>query len=123
MKDFGGVLVKVLHEIEVKSLPRNLPHNIQVDISKLAELESHVTVADLNLPSGVTTTEKLTEIVVLVSTPKEEVLDEPVAPVDLSAIEVEKKGKQEEEGTAEGTEDTMTDKPEKSNKSDKKSDR
>ena len=118
IKDLGGVLVKVLHEIEVKSLPRNLPHNIQVDISKLTELESHITVADIVFPKGVTTTEKSTEIIVLVSTPREEIIDEPVVPVDLSAIEVEKKGKKEEEGilVEEISQDKSQDKEEKGEK-------
>lgn len=100
VKDLGGVLVKVIHEIEVKSLPKNLPHNIEVDISTLLEINSHISVSDLKLPHGVTTTENATETVVLVSAPKEEKFDEPVVPIDLSAIEVEKKGKTEEEGVA-----------------------
>ena len=31
---FGGVLVKVMHEIEVEALPANLPHEYIVDVSK-----------------------------------------------------------------------------------------
>ncbi|MBX4216013.1 50S ribosomal protein L25 [Candidatus Parcubacteria bacterium] len=101
VKDLGGILVKVMHEIEVKSLPKDLPPKIEVDISSLAELNSHITVADLKLPHGVSTTENATEIVALVDEAKEEVEEAPVAPIDLTQIEVMEKGKKEEEGEGE----------------------
>ncbi len=100
VKDLGGTLIKVLHEIEVKSLPKDLPHKVTVDVSSLAELTSHITVADLKLPAGVTATLKPAEIVALIEEARLEVVEEPVAPIDLSLIEVEKKGKKEEEGEA-----------------------
>ncbi len=92
-----GTLVKVLHELEVKALPKNMPHSIEVDISKLATLEDQILVSDITVPQGLTVVTKETEVVALVSALKEE-SEEPAAPVDLSAIEVEKKGKKEEEG-------------------------
>ena len=94
-----GVLVKVLHEVEIEALPKDLPHAISVDISSLETLENQIHVSDLVLPKGVTMKTGVDEVVALVSIVKEIV--EEIAPVDLSAIEVEKKGKKEEEG-AEG---------------------
>lgn len=93
----GGVgsLVKVLHEIEVEALPKDLPQNIQVDISKLVDADSNISVKDLVAPKGVTFTAKADEIVAAIAVAKEEKEE---VPVDLSAIEVEKKGKKEEEG-------------------------
>lgn len=91
-----GNLVKVLHEIEIEALPKDLPHNLVVDISKLETLSDTVMVSDIKLPSGVVAVTPDTEVVASVVEQKEEV--EEVAPVDLSAIEVEKKGKKEEEG-------------------------
>ncbi|MEK7662428.1 MAG: 50S ribosomal protein L25 [Patescibacteria group bacterium] len=99
VKDLGGTLVKVLHEMEVKSLPKDLPHSIQIDISSLDTLESRISVKDLKLPKGVSTTENPNEVVASVAAAREEE-EEPVAPIDLSSIEVEKKGKKEEEGAA-----------------------
>jgi len=99
VKDLGGILVKVLHEIEVKTLPKDLPPKIEVDISSLKELKAHITVADLALPRGVTTTENAAEIVALIEEAREEE-EAPVAPIDLSQIEVVEKGKKEEEGEA-----------------------
>ncbi len=95
-----GVLVKVLHEVEIKALPKDLPHSIIVDLSSLETLENQIHVKDLSLPNGVEMKTDGGEVVALVSVVKE--VKEEVAPVDLSAIEVEKKGKKEEEG-AEGT--------------------
>lgn len=95
-----GTLVKVLHEVEIEALPKDLPHNLIVDISKLKDLQSQVLVSDLALPAGVIMITKGNEVVASVAEQKEE-KEEVAAPVDLTAIEVEKKGKKEEEG-AEG---------------------
>jgi large subunit ribosomal protein L25 len=93
VKELGGVLVKVLHELEIEVMPKDLPHNIEVDISSIANISAHITVKDLKLPSGVTATAAPDEVVALVAEPKEEVIEE--VAVDLSSIEVEKKGKVE----------------------------
>src|SRR5204863_5877700 len=50
VKDLGAVLVKVLHEVEIEALPKELPHVIHADISKLATFEDHITAGDLKLP-------------------------------------------------------------------------
>ena len=94
-KNALGTLVKVLHEVEVSALPKDLPHSIEVDISTLETLENQIHVSDIILPKGVTMVTDGAEVVALVAVVKEEVES---VPVDLSAIEVEKKGKKEEEG-------------------------
>jgi large subunit ribosomal protein L25 len=93
-----GTLVKVMHEMQVSALPKELPHSISVDISSLISLESHISVSDIKLPAGVTAIAKENEIVASIAAQKEEKEE---VPVDLSAIEVEKKGKKEEEQTSE----------------------
>ena len=103
VKDLGGILVKVLHEVKVEAMPKDLPHNIEVDISGLMNFDSQVKASDLVLPSGVTLIDSPEEVVALVSQPREE-KEEESAPIDLSAIEVEKKGKDDTEAeAAEGT--------------------
>jgi large subunit ribosomal protein L25 len=97
VKDLGGSLMKILHEIKVKAEPSNLPHQIEVDISSITELEGQILAGDIKLPKGVELMEHEEEVIVTVATPKAEKVEEE-APVDLSAIEVEKKGKTEEEG-------------------------
>lgn len=96
VKDLGGQLIKVLFEIKIEALPQNLPHQIDVDISKLVEIGDQIHAKDIVLPQGVTLLEHPEEAVVLVDTPKEEVEIE-ITPIDLSSIEVEKKGKEKEE--------------------------
>ena len=97
VKDLGGMLVKVLHEVEVESLPKDLPHAILVDISSLATLESQIAIKDIAVPAGVSIEADPDEIVAAVSVAKEE-SEEASAPQDISSIEVEKKGKKEEAG-------------------------
>ncbi|MHB1118159.1 MAG: 50S ribosomal protein L25 [Minisyncoccota bacterium] len=95
VKDLGGTLVKVLHEIEVKALPENLPHGFSVDISTLTTLDGHILAKDVDLPKGVTLVTNGDEVVASIAVGKEEAAEAPV--MDISSIEVEKKGKKEEE--------------------------
>ena len=99
VKDLGGSLVKVLREIKISADPMHIPHSVEVDISSLVAFDSQIVASDLKLPAGVDLVEKPEEVVASVAEPK---ADEPeeTAPVDLSAIEVEKKGKVEKEGEA-----------------------
>lgn len=96
VKGLGAVLVKVLREIEVEALPKNLPHEIKADISKLIELDSQISVGDLELPAGVKAVLKKEEIVAIAEAPKEEKEEEKV--MTIADIEVEKKGKKPIEG-------------------------
>jgi len=97
VKDLSGNLVKALHEIKISADPTSIPHDIKVDISTLIDFDSKIIASDLKLPAGVTLVENPDEVVAAVARQKEEV-EEESAPVDLSSIEVEKKGKKEEEG-------------------------
>ena len=100
VKDFGGILVKVLRELEIEAAPKDLPHELHVDIAALVELTSVIHAKDIVLPTGVTLITHPDEIVASIALTKEEVEEAPAA-VDMGAIEVEKKGKEAKEG-AEG---------------------
>ena len=102
VKDLGGTLVKVMHELEIEAMPKDLPHSINVDISSLLNFDSQITAKDIKIPEGVTLLTKSDEVVVSVYETKEEV--EEVAPVDLASIEVQKKGKEAKEGKGEEAE-------------------
>jgi len=108
VKDLGGILVKVMHEMEIEALPKDLPHKLEVDISPLISFTSVVMAKDIKLPSGVSLKIKPEEVIASVYEPKEEVVEEKA--VDLSAIEVEKKGKEAKVGEA-GAEATAEAKP------------
>ena len=96
----GGVLVKVMYELSVEADPSKLPHEFVVDISKLAISSDVIHVSDIKLPAGVELYHVQAEdVVASISITAEESAE--VAPVDLSAIEVEKKGKKEEEAPTE----------------------
>ncbi len=99
VKDLGGILVKSLHEIKISADPQSIPHEIQVDIGAIVDFDSQILASQLTLPAGVTLMELESEVVASASRPREE-KEEEAAPIDLSAIEVEKKGKKEEEGEA-----------------------
>jgi len=98
VKNGLGVLVKVVHEIEVTGLPKDIPHNLEVDISGLETLDHQVAISDLKLPAGVTVTAEETDIVASIAPIVEET--EEAAVIDFSAIEVEKKGKKDDEAAA-----------------------
>ncbi len=98
VKDLGGILVKVIHTLEIEVLPKDLPHSIEVDISKLATLESKITVGDLKLPESAKPQVPLDEAVAMIDVPKDEP-EEPAEAPDLSQIETSvERGKKEEEG-------------------------
>jgi large subunit ribosomal protein L25 len=97
VKDKGGILVKVHREIEIEAAPRDLPHQLTVDISKLVEFTDVVKAKDIVLPKGVELKINPEEVVASIAEPKEEVEEAPTA-IDMSAIEVEAKGKEPKEG-------------------------
>lgn len=97
VKDLGGILVKVLHEVEIEALPKDLPHNLSLDVTPIADFDIHMTAGQIVLPEGVILITKPDEIVAMVARPKEE-KEEEAAPIDLASIEVEKKGKEAVEG-------------------------
>jgi len=104
IKELSGILVKVLHEVEVRAMPKDLPRDIEVDVSGLATLDSQILVKDLKIPARVEVLTGPEEVVAAISVAKEEPVEE--APVDLDSIEVEKKGKKEEEEPTNGAGET-----------------
>ncbi len=91
----GGVVLKVMHELRVESLPGKLPSHLTVDLSQLTAIGSHITVGDMKLPEGVRAMVAASEVIANVSGQQEE-SDAAPTTIDMSAIEVEKKGKKED---------------------------
>lgn len=50
----GLMILRQLDHVEVEALPKDLPDELKVDASKLAELNDQIIVADLIVPDGVT---------------------------------------------------------------------
>jgi large subunit ribosomal protein L25 len=92
----GANLVKVMHELEIEASPADLPHQIEVDISRLAAVGDQIHVKDLKIPAGVTVKAEEDQVVALIQEVAVEAEEAP-AEVDMASIEVEEKGKKEEE--------------------------
>ncbi len=93
VKDLGGTLVKVLHDIEIEALPKDLPHTLTVDISLLTTLESQILAKQIVLPAGVELISGPEEVVAAITVAKEEV-EEPSKTIDDIEV-VGAKGKEE----------------------------
>ena len=98
----GGILVKVMHELEMEVLPKELPHALHIDLSKLATLEDKITVKDIALPASAIITDDPEEVIAMVTMPVEEA-EEPAMSIEDIGTSVER-GKKEEEAGAEGEE-------------------
>lgn len=105
VKAKGGILVKVMHELEISALPKDLPHSIKIDISKLVAIGDRLTLADIEIPHGVKPLVPEDEVVVLIEAPRSE---EELAALETAAAaetvevmtEAEAKKKAEEEAKA-----------------------
>lgn len=90
VKALSGVLVRSLEEIKVKCLPSDLPHALQVDLSKLATFDDAIKVGDIVLPKGVELLDDVETIVATVAAPRSEAemaaLDEKVE-MDVTKVE------------------------------------
>lgn len=98
-KDLSGTLVKNIHEVEVRALPQNLPHEIKVNIEKLKTFEDSILIKDLIISKDVKILKDAEEAVALVSSPKdiEEELEKPIEEKVDEVEKVEKEKKEEEE--------------------------
>lgn len=94
VKDSGLILVKVLHEVEIEAMPKDLPRELQVDISTLVSADSQVLAKDIKMPAGVIYMGNPEDVVAAIAVPKEEV--EEVVTKTIDDIEVVgAKGKEE----------------------------
>lgn len=91
-----GTVVKSLYEVEVTCRPSVLPGHFDVDLTALTDIDSHITVADITVPEGVTINTDPETVIATIAVAKEEPEEEETEAVDMDAIEVEAKGKAEE---------------------------
>jgi large subunit ribosomal protein L25 len=91
----GGIAVKALHEIEIEVAPAELPHHLDVDMSKLETIGAHITARDIKLPPSAELKTDADEIVVSIIEFKEEKEEVVAAVVPAEII-----GEKPEEGEA-----------------------
>lgn len=95
VKNSGGVLVKSKDELEVESLPSDIPSEIIVDISKLKTFDDIIRVADLRLSDKVKILDDLNEAIATVAEPRsEEELKSLDEKVEEKVAEVKEVGKE-----------------------------
>ncbi len=107
--DLDGVLVKAMQELEVRALPSNLPHQIEIDISQLKTFDDNILVKDIKLPKNVEILENLETSVAVVTPPRSEAeiealkgeVEEKVGEVKVEAEE-KAKAKEREGEASEG---------------------
>ena len=83
----GGVLIQLIHEVEVEALPRDLPDKFILDVTKLAEIGQGISLKDIKVDSAKVKlmAENLEELVVKIEEPtKEEVVEAPAAPAEAA---------------------------------------
>lgn len=106
VKSLGGVLVKNTYKVEIEALPKDLPREITVDISKLATFEEMITLGSLVVPQGVKLFGDPKEIIAKVLPPRTEeelaaLKEEVVMNVEEVKVETEEKKKEREAAKAE----------------------
>lgn len=95
VKNYDGIVVAALEQLDIEALPGDLPERITVDISHLEEIGDSVHVRDITPPAGVTILTDPDEIVTVITAPVAEV-EEEIKEVEAEP-EVIEKGKKEED--------------------------
>lgn len=95
VKELDGIVVTGIEQLEVESLPGDLPERITVDISSLVAIGDSIHVRDIRVPAAVEVLTDLDEMIVLVTAPVAEEVEE--VEVVGEGPEVIEKGKKEEE--------------------------
>ncbi len=104
VKGLAGILVKNISELEVEGFPQDLPHQINVEISGMANLNDQILVKNLRIDPKLKIFAGLEEIVALVQEPKTEAELEKELEVTTKGVEdVEVIKKEAKEGEAEET--------------------
>jgi len=94
----GGYLLTSLDHLKVRALPSDFPHEINVDVSSLVDLDTAILVRDLAVDGKVTVLNEPDELVAKVMPPRVEVEPEP----EISELEEGAEGEEGAEAAAEG---------------------
>ena len=107
--DEGGVLQQVAYEIQVESLPGDIPQEITIDVSSLG-MHENLTLGDLTLPQGVTLLSDPEEVAATITAPTEiteeemeaaGIVEEPTDEEEAAAAEEDEEAAEREEATNE----------------------
>jgi large subunit ribosomal protein L25 len=94
VKNFNGVVVTEISEVEVEALPQNLPERFVVDISKLENIGDAIYIKDLEVPANVDLLKEASDVIVVITGGAEEITEEEEE--TAAEPEVIERGKKEE---------------------------
>lgn len=72
VKEQGGVLVTPITKVKIECLPKDLIHELEVDISSLKTFDDTIRIKDLIIPAGIKILAAVDQAVVLVEAPRSE---------------------------------------------------
>lgn len=98
------MVITGLDTIIVEALPKDLPNELKVDASVLAEVGDKITVADLQVPAGVTILTEPEQTLAHVEMPKDQIAEADAMAAEIAAEKGEAE-EEAEEGAAETTEE------------------
>jgi len=95
--EYGGILIKNMDKLEIEALPKDLPHEIGIDVSQLKQIEDHICVKDLNIPEGVEVLIDKEQVVAMITSPKVQEEEKPPASAEATAGETEEVKNEDEQ--------------------------
>lgn len=104
VKNKSGVLIKNHNKIEIKCLPGDLMHNIEIDLSNLDEIDKSIRVKDLKFSDKIEIMMNPEEVIAIIASPREEEKPEETAVENIEKVG-DVKEKEEEGGEGEAEED------------------
>jgi large subunit ribosomal protein L25 len=108
VKAFGALLVRNLDAISVRCLPKDLVHEIEVDLSTLKNFEDRISVGDITAPAGIEFLNGNEEVIVIAAQP---ISEEELASLDtkpeaaVTDVKVATEEKKAERDAAKAAED------------------
>ena len=117
VRDGGGTVTKMVNDVEITCLPKDLPEYLELDISHLG-LDEMMYITDIKMPEGVEIVglaqaeEEQAQPIVSIHFIHEEIIEEEVPEEELEAVEGEE-GEEGEapEGEAAAEDDSEAEKP------------
>jgi large subunit ribosomal protein L25 len=101
LKQKNNIIEHIVNELNVESLPDDLPPQIEVDLSVLAEVNQAISVRDIKLKPGVTIVAPPDQLIVKISQVAEEKEEVVVVAAEAAAAPTEAEGQTEEATAAE----------------------
>lgn len=97
VKELAGIFTSHMNEVEVKCLPKDLIHSIEVPVESLVDFHTSIRVSDLKVPDTIEILHEMEDSVASVAAPQEEEEEEPV-PAEGEEGEEGVEGEEGEEG-------------------------